>query len=155
MTRPMGRPPKPVEQKRLIGNPGKRALPEQGTLIPLPAASGPPDPPRPLGPAGRDLWDRVWNAGARWLARDLDSETLLITCEQVDERQALRVKVLREGNWRDRSALRALDAQILAGLSVMGFNPVDRSRLGVAEVRTMSRLEELMARRQARTADFE
>jgi hypothetical protein len=134
----------------MLGNPGKRALPAKGTLVVLPAATGPPDPHRPLGQAGRDLWNRVWTSGAVWLAPNVDSETLLIVCEQIDERQALRVQVLREGNWRDRSGLRALDNQILSGLAVLGFNPVDRSRLGAAEVKTTSRLDELLARRAAR-----
>ena len=64
----------------------------------------------------------------------IDAETVLILCEQIDERQALRVRVLRDGNWRDRTGLRQLDAQVMAGLAVLGFNPVDRARMGVAEV---------------------
>jgi hypothetical protein len=150
MGRPTGRPPKPLEEKLRLGNPGKRALPDRANLVPLPAAAEPPEPHRPLGPAGRDLWNRAWNSAAGWLAQHIDSEQVLITCEQIDERQALRISVLREGNWRDRAALRALDAQIMDGLAVLGFNPVERGRLGVAEVKRASKLDELIARRQAR-----
>ena len=28
-----GRPPKPIEQKRLLGNPGKRPLPKQKDIV--------------------------------------------------------------------------------------------------------------------------
>lgn len=148
--RPTGRPPKPLEEKRRLGNPGKRPLPDRTTLVALPAAAAPPDPHRPLGSAGRALWDRVWSSGATWLSPATDGEQLLITCEQVDERQALRVTVLREGNWRERAALRALDAQIMDGLAMLGFNPVERSRLGVAEVSRVSKLEQLRASRDTR-----
>jgi hypothetical protein len=130
----VGRPPKPLEEKVRLGNPGKRPLPDRGNLVALPGAAQPPDPARPLGQAGRELWERVWTAGANWLAERVDAEQVLILCEQVDERQQLRVRVLRDNDWRDRAALRALDAQVMSGLSVLGFNPVDRSRLGAAEV---------------------
>lgn len=151
--RPSGRPVggggrKPTEQKRRIGNPGKRPLPDRATLVALPGAVEPPEPARPLDNAGRELWHRVWTAGAVWLAERIDAETVLILCEHVDEREALRRVVLRDGSWRDRAALRALDAQIMSCLSLLGFNPVDRSRLGVAEVQAPNRIERLLAKRQ-------
>lgn len=149
--RPPGRPPKPAEEKRRIGNPGRRPLPDQATLTILPAATEPPVPMRPLGVIGRELWDRVWSAGAVWLAARVDAETLLIVCEQADERQQLRGSVLRNGDWRDRSQLRVLDAQMVNGLALLGFNPVDRARLSIAEVEP-SALDSFMARRQQRSS---
>lgn len=145
----MGRPPKPAEEKRRIGNPGRRPLPDQATLTVLPAAKEPPEPMRPLSGPGRGLWDRVWSAGAVWLAVLVDAETLLIVCEQMDERQALRARVFAEGDWRDRAQLRILDAQVVNGLALLGFNPVDRARLSIAEVEP-SALDSFMARRQQR-----
>lgn len=150
MGRPVGRPPKPLEEKLRTGNPGRRPLPERSALTVLPAADGPPEPARPLGPAGRALWGRVWGAGATWLAELVDAEQVLILCEQADERAALRVKVLRDGEWRERAALRALDAQIMQGLALLGFNPVDRSRLGVAEVKRVSAVEDFLSRKKNR-----
>lgn len=143
MGRPAGRSPKPLEEKRRLGNPGKRPLPDQSKLLVLPQATETPEPKRPLGPVGRELWDSVWTHGVTWLSKHTDAETLLIVCEQLDERQALRLKVLRGGDWRDRAGLRALDGQVMAGLSLLGFNPVDRSRLGVAEVTRVSKLDSL------------
>jgi hypothetical protein len=68
----------------------------------------------------------------------------------VDERWNLRAKVMRDGDPKDRRALRALESLIINNLSLLGFTPTDRSRLGVAEVKAQSKLEELMSRRAER-----
>jgi hypothetical protein len=140
-----GRPPKPIEQKRLAGNPGKRPLPN-GTLALLPSQYDSPEPHRPLGAPGKELWDRVWDMGNSWISPNSDLEILLITCELIDERWNLRATVMRDGRPEDRKALRDLDRQLIANLSLLGFSPTDRSRLGVAEVKARSKLEELKAR---------
>lgn len=143
---PAGRPPKPIEQKRMLGNPGKRPLPEQGEVQALPGISEIPDPARPLLTHGRELWDRVWSVGATWISPNTDMELLLMTCEMVDERWNLRIQVMQTDDPRMRRGLRELDRQIVSNLSLLGFTPADRSRLGVAEVKARSRLEELLAR---------
>jgi hypothetical protein len=66
----------------------------------------------------------------------------------MDERTQLRAKVLDGGDWRDRGALRALETQLVAILSVLGLNPTDRSRLGVAEVKARGALEDLLSKHQ-------
>jgi len=144
----MGRPPKPVEQKRLLGNPGKRPLPDAVEV--LPAALSVPDPFRPLGADGFVLWHRVWTAGLGWISPVTDVELLMMTCESLDERAMLLEQVAEGKDSRDRRALRALNAEIVSNLSLMGFTPADRSRLGVAEVKAKSRLEEMMAKRDLR-----
>lgn len=141
-----GRPPKPVEQKRLLGNPGKRALPNQSTVVALPSAYGIPEPHRPLGSYGLELWERIWGLANTWLSPNTDAELLLMTCELLDERWNLRVRVMRDNRPEERKALRELDRQLVANLSLLGFSPTDRSRLGVAEVKRQSKLEELRAR---------
>ena len=151
MSKPVGRPPKPVEQKRRAGNPGKRPLPD--VVIAIPTSAVPPEPHRPLGSAGRMFWDRVWNVGFTWISPQMDTELLQIVSEQIDERAALRLKVLREGDWRDRSALRALDSQVLDCLSLLGFTPVDRARLGFVEVKIQNELEQFRERKASRRAD--
>ena len=144
-----GRPPKPIEQKRMLGNPGKRPLPSESQIQVLPAADEIPVPDRPLGKPGRELWDRVWESGASWISPHTDVELLLITCELVDERWQLRAKVLQDDDPRMRRQLNDLTRLIIGNLSLLGFTPTDRSRLGVAEVRVQSKLEELIARRDA------
>lgn len=146
-----GRPPKPTEQKRLAGNPGKRALPKQGEMVLLKSAYEIPEPHRPLLSAGKQLWERIWGMGSNWLSPDTDVDLLLMTCELLDERWNLRIQVMQNNRPDERKALRELDRQLVANLSLLGFTPTDRSRLGVAEVKRQSKLEELKARTNANT----
>jgi hypothetical protein len=46
--------------------------------------------------------------------------------------------------------LRELEKSIYSNLSLLGFTPTDRSRLGVAEVKKMSKLEELLTKKANR-----
>lgn len=139
VTRPKrsGPAPLPNEQHRRRGNPGKKALPDEATVHVLPAVPEGviPDPPRPLRTDGLALWERAWKAGRTWMSDQSDVDVLLLLCESLDERTALRELVLDEGDWRQRSALRALDKQIIDKLQLLGFTPSDRARLGVAEVK--------------------
>jgi hypothetical protein len=146
---PAGRPSKPIEQKRLLGNPGKRALPKAGEVVVLEQTGDIPEPPRPLLKYGQELWDRVWSMGATWVSQKSDLELLVMTCEMIDERWNLRVKVMQSDDAAMRRGLRELDRQIVSNLSLLGFTPSDRARLGVAEVKVRSKLEELMAKRDA------
>jgi hypothetical protein len=145
---PAGRPSKPNEVKRKLGNPGRRPLPDTALVQYLPPALVIPDPARPLLKYGREFWDKVWGAGLTWVSPNTDAELLLMTCELVDERWNLRVKVMQSGDWRERRALREIDSRIISNLSLLGFTPADRSRLGVAEVKAISKMEALK-RRQA------
>ena len=145
-----GRPAKPVEQKRLQGNPGKRALPDQSTITLIPMAEVAPEPTRPLLRYGKELWDKVWDTGINWISPNTDTELLLMTCEMIDERWNLRVQVMQNNDPKDRRGLRELDKAIVSNLSLLGFSPSDRSRLGLAEVKKMSKLEGIIAKRESR-----
>lgn len=147
---PAGRPSKPIEQKRLLGNPGKRALPKD--TLAIAQVTEIPEPSRPLLKYGQELWDKVWGMGATWISVNTDSELLLMTCEMIDERWNLRVKVMQTDDPRLRRGLRELDRQIVSNLSLLGFTPADRSKLGVAEVKAISKLEELQMRKAQRVA---
>jgi hypothetical protein len=146
---PAGRPPKPTEQKRLTGNPGKRSLPDKTEVEVLPAADTPPEATRPLLKPGLALWDRVWAAGINWVSPETDLELLLMTCEMVDERWNLRIKVMQTDDMQMARRLDNLTRLIVSNLSLLGFSPADRARLGVAEVKTRSKIEELIAKRNA------
>lgn len=132
----------------MLGNPGKRALPNNTLAIPMVTEA--PEPHRPLLKYGQELWDKVWNMGATWISPNTDTELLLMTCEMIDERWNLRVKVMQTDDARLRRGLRELDRQIVSNLSLLGFSPADRSRLGVAEVKARSKLEELMSKKNER-----
>ena len=142
-----GRPPKPTEVKRALGNPGKRALPNEKTIVALPMITEIPETTRPLGSHGKQFWDRVWAMGSSWISSNTDYETMLMTAEMIDERWNLRVRVMTEGQARDRRALRDLDRAIQSQLASLGLTPADRSRLGVAEVNKLSKLAELRSMR--------
>jgi hypothetical protein len=129
---------KTAEQKARIGNPG-HATPKNRmasvTSLPVPVSEA-PEPARPLGKAGRELWDRIWLACAAWLKVDADAEHILLLCEMTDERAQLRYMVMSNPDeHRDRKALRDLDKQIMSGLALLGMNPIDRNRLVIGEVK--------------------
>jgi len=144
----MANPPKPLEQKRLTGNPGKRALPKDGQLVLMPQVEN-PLPLRPLGEVGEAFWDEAWNKGQLWLGRT-DKWLVQLTAEMLDEREELRVIVAErtlagdKDGWRDRRQLRDLERSIVANLSALAWTPVDRSRYGLAEVKAKSKLAEFM-----------
>jgi hypothetical protein len=75
----MPNPPKPIEQKRLLGNPGKRAMPAGDSTITL--YSGAREPLAPLGEAGRALWDSVFAEGELWVSPRTDVAWLQVVCE--------------------------------------------------------------------------
>jgi hypothetical protein len=149
---PAGRPSKPIEVKRKLGNPGRRPLPEGNALQILDPVVSIPDPARPLLKYGREFWDKVWGSGLTWISANTDAELLLMTCELVDERWNLRVRVMQSNDWRERRALRELDDRIIRNLSLLGFTPADRSKLGVAEVKAISKMEALKRRQDARNS---
>jgi hypothetical protein len=149
---PAGRPAKPTEVKRKLGNPGRRPLPNQQEIQMFDPVVSVPEPARPLLKYGREFWDKVWLNGLQWISVNTDSELLLMTCELVDERWNLRVRVMQSNDWRERRALRELDDRIIRNLSLMGFTPADRSRLGVAEVKAISKMEALKRRADERNS---
>ena len=90
--------------------------------------------------------------GQNWIARNSDTQLLLMTCEQMDRRTNLMAKIIETDEWRLYRALHDLEKMISSNLSLLGFSPTDRTRLGLAEVKTASKLEELMARKEQRVA---
>lgn len=120
-----GRKPKPDGQKRNRVKPtydwaNVPDVPYDGKVPPLPKRPGKfegrtaPSPGRPLGTAGLALWERAWRTSG---PAEVDVDALLLLCEQMDERVALRIRVLRDNDRWDRIALRALDGQVTSGLA--------------------------------------
>jgi P27 family predicted phage terminase small subunit len=156
-----GRPPKPVELKRRLGNPGKRALPKPVTAL------APVTVVEVAAPtSGADLATALLDAGAgTWIGQTDRLGLLSLLVDAWDERAALRADLAANG-WAYTSyskvageqrkirpevvRLEKLEKQITSWLSLLGLTPTDRTRLGVAEVRARSTLEELRARREER-----
>jgi hypothetical protein len=143
----MPNPAKPVEKKRQLGNPGRRPLPKAGLLPTIEAGYLPPF--RPLEYAGQQLWDSVFRHAELWIARRTDTHLLMMTCEQLDRREEIRQLIVEKQDWHLYKQLNDLERLIS---SILGFTPSDRTRLGLAEVKAQSKLEELMARKEQRVA---
>ena len=137
----------PVERKRKLGKPS-HANPLPPVKYVAEQVSGIPEPLARLGPAGRATWDRLWTSGATWISGRTDLDWVQLLCECVDERAVLRKQVFDGSDWRDRVGLRNLEAEIRVMYSMLGFSPVDRSKMGVGEVRPSSVLDELRLKRE-------
>ena len=161
--RPNGRPAKPTEVKRALGNPGHRPLPDPPAVGKgLPAVSDIPTPPA-LGVDGEEMWNQLWAAGKSWLSPDSDGSIITLLCQAHDEseqiRRALaigevpRYYVLPNGSYVSHpfvTQLKELRSQKTAWLASLGFSPSDRARLGIGEVRQADALDELERRRNER-----
>ena len=144
----MANPAKPVELKRALGNPGNGPLPKPGELPTVPG--GYVAPLRELGSAGTQLWEDTFKY-APWIART-DAVLLQLTCEQIDRREQMREMMVGLGpdDWHMFKQLNDIETQIVSNFGKLGFSPDSRSRLGLAEVKAQSKLEELLARKAER-----
>jgi hypothetical protein len=110
------------------------------------------EPFRPLEFAGEQLWQSAMKTGQNWIARNSDTHLLMMTCEQLDRREEIRSVIAETKDWHLYKQLNDLERLITSNLGLLGFTPSDRTRLGLAEVKTQSKLEELMARKESRVA---
>jgi hypothetical protein len=141
----MPNPPKPIEKKRQLGNPGKRALPEPEVIL----WAGKVDPPEGLGRAGAALWSRVFDEGEIWISPRLDVTLLERVCKALD--RAVVLEALFDEDPSNRQTVMSInetDKLIYSGLGLLGFSPADRARLGLAEVKRQSKVAELQAMRE-------
>lgn len=135
---PRGRPAKPIEQKRRTGNPGKRPLPAAGSI-----ALVPPLEVEAWEMSPSEALERVLTEGVHWIARtDSPHVALLLDALKLLDRA-------KAGSVRDEIEAQKHVANLLGEL---GFNPSARSKLGLAEVKAQSKLEEIRARRSQRDA---
>lgn len=148
---PAGRPPKPTELKRATGNPGKRPLPDLKVIHSLPMATQVPEAPANLGEEGKRFWEGIWNHGINWLSPDSDNRAILNAAMLADDLALARAKYRATHEAADGKLLVHLNKAFVDALSTLGLDPTSRSRLGVAEVKKMSALDELLAKREAKS----
>ena len=144
-----GRPPIPLERKQKLGTLRADRLPPAGLIgvERLPEEEETPEPPAQLKAKGRELWSSVFENGS-WLWQGVDRHLVELTAELMDERREVRALTDQQPeNNRLRAALRQLDKQLISNLSLLGFTPSDRSRLGLVQVKTRSKLQELLDRK--------
>ena len=140
----MPNPAKPAELKILQGNPGKRAIASNDAIAPL--MYGYVEPLRPLGTVGKQFWDSIFGAGELWISIKTDTQLVQLIAEQIDRRETLRAYVAAHPDeWHMTKQLNDVEMLIVKNLSLLGFTPADRTRLGLISTKTKSKLEELMA----------
>jgi hypothetical protein len=145
-----GRPPKPNEIKRLMGNPGGRPLPDLKTITHLPMAVEIPPAPENLNKSGLDLWNRAWGVAITWLSPVSDIESIKNASHLADANEAARERYMVSTEPADAKAYVAINRAYTDSLTSLGFDPVSRSRLGVAEVRVATSIDKLLEKRQNR-----
>jgi hypothetical protein len=132
-----GAKPKPIEQHRKAGT----FRPDRhGAAL----AVVEPVEKMPHEVTVADAFAQVMAEGVTWLART-DVPALAMLRSMMEEREPLREAAMA-GNTEARKHLRDLDKQLIGLMGDLGFNPAARARLGLAEVKTQSKLEELRSR---------
>lgn len=147
-----GRPPKPTEQKRRLGNPGKRPLPAPITVLP-PANLHAVREQHSGDEESRTLLDELIDSQAAvWLGQTDVAAVEIARQTWVDWRAARR-------RWHDSPGdkdlffiYNELNKRLITCLSQLGLDPVARARLGVAEVHRQTVLDALEAKRAKRKA---
>jgi P27 family predicted phage terminase small subunit len=150
-----GPQPKPNEVKRLLGNPSGRKLPDKKNLIMLPQISG--EPPTQLSKVQKQKWSEMRKL-APWIA--VTDEHLLTSLVEKMARQKEIAKQLKKSQfvlYTDKGyayanplfgMLSTIETEIFKLLCQLGLTPVDRSKMGVAEVKARTKLEELISQNQ-------
>jgi hypothetical protein len=139
----MPNPPKPVELKAMLGNPGRRPILENEVVS---VEFGAPVVPVSLGPSGSSLWRTVYEAGELWVSSKTDVHLVEQVCRQMDRVAGLRELWLEDPSDRGvNTSLLETEKAVMSGLSLLGFTPADRTRLGLVSARAKSKLEEIMA----------
>jgi len=148
--------PTPIEKKRALGNPGKRALPEISethAITPIGSA------PATLGEAGQEAWEQLTSASP-WLGES-DRQLVVQFCEKADRRAELVEKLaatdyvlLTDKGYAYANPMvgmiSTLESEMVKMMSLLGLTPADRARLGLAEVKAQSTLEKLRQQKAAR-----
>jgi len=135
-----GRPPIPNEAKKRRGTARADRLPKTD-LVAVPPIDSPA-----LELTVEQALERSLAAGAAWLA---ESDTLAIAVL----REALEhyAELKADPKAKPSDVLAALKA-VSVEAGTLGFNPAERARLGLAEVKARSHLEDLRAK-QAKVGD--
>lgn len=136
----------------------------RGQALAVPAAAGVVSVPRrPVGLAdrGRREWVSIWTTGAAWLQGDRDYHWVEQIARAYDELAEFRRLVRADGRVQRGSQgqpvahpliaeMRRLEDRIDKNLSELGLSPTAAGRLGLVQVKTASKLDELAAKRADR-----
>jgi P27 family predicted phage terminase small subunit len=146
-----GPPPKPVEQKRREGNPGKRALPDSLIV----AGRGVPDKPESLTETAAVIWDEIVPQLETWGMLDrIDGLALEALCFQAALMREAMSTIKAEGTTstgstgqiREHPAIKTFQNaqnELRKWSERFGMDPSSRTRLGLAALKGKSLKDEL------------
>jgi hypothetical protein len=139
----MPNPPKPAELAMLQGNPRQHKIKTNDAIAPM--EYGYVEPPSDLRESGLELWNKIFGAGELWISIRTDTQLVAQVCRQMDRRDELSRRFWDEPESRVvNMSLLETEKAVVNGLSLLGFTPADRTRLGLVSARTKSKLQELM-----------
>lgn len=158
---PAGRPPIPKE-RRAVSARGDGLLPgghRPGKEIELRGSGNilVPDPPEGLGERGASEWGKIWAAGRIWLHPAEDYHWVEMISRAYDDIAEFRTEIEKTGLIVKGYAgqmtanpllreIREAESAIRKCLSMLGFSPSDRARLGLAEIKRQSGIADLQAK---------
>lgn len=154
----MARRPQPLERKRQLAlgtgrTPGGREIePAQYEII---KTVDIPPAPRGLKPHGKREWVKIWDNGP-WLNPNQDYPWVEQICRAYDDIDIFRRRIEADGLIQTGYAgqvvahpliaeIRKCEETIRKCLSILGYSPSDRARLGMAEVRRQAALQDYIS----------
>ena len=160
----------PVERRRARGariRNGLAASPVPGEALASVDVDSIPEPPAELGEVGCGYWVAYWVAGRRHLSELHDGPLMARLCLNFDKIAELEAWLGDdvERRWYTSpngqivthpavKQIEQMDAQNTAWMSLLGFTPSDRARLGLAEIRVANELD-AFRKRKASVVDAE
>ena len=144
-----GRPPVPIELKQLRGT--YRADRHAQTVQTFSSSSEEaiPEPPGHLSDNAKRFWETAFRAP--WVSPQIDYTLILMCAEDMDMRDSICERSKQDlSDFRLQVAARDWTRLVISYLSLLGFTPTDRARLGFRTPSGTTKLEELIARRHAR-----
>ena len=154
----MARRPEPLErqQRKARGDgrtPGGREIVKAAYTI-VKREDAPPMP-RGLKVRGRKEWTKIWSSGP-WLNPDQDYAWVEMIARAYDDIDTFRARIVDDGlivtGYAGQTVahpliteVRKAEAVIQKCLSILGYSPSDRARLGMAEVKKETALQEYIS----------
>jgi phage terminase small subunit len=146
----MPNPPKPLEVKKREGTYRKdrdKSL-QTNNVIPFNPVDGIPECPADFQLAGQQLWNQIWGAGASWINSVSDLGVVEAACRMADIATVARNRALVTTDPGDVRAAIQANSESVKMLSLLGFTPADRTRMGVQQVQAQSSLQRLMEKKK-------
>jgi hypothetical protein len=155
----------PIERKRLNGSRirnGLQAQPMSSSALALVDLAVVPSVPEGFGLVGTSYWQVLWTGVRRHLSELHDVPLMTRLCKNFDKIADLELWLGEdvERRWYTSpngqvvthpavKQIEQMDAQNTAWMSLMGFTPSDRARLGLQEIRVANELDQYRQRKSS------